>query len=251
MKIDHPAAEINNNEDDSSSSSTVTVEVDVASEADGYAVLTYILSVVEGSSSEGDGQGLATALNEALEGRTTDGCLCVAVPVTGGDGVGGGGGYDCSACEEGGAFSTDLSITTLQGGYNLLSTESSPGWSPVSVFDSADSRGDDDMFWNDLAGGKVIRGVIRSDTYVNMMSVVAAIVFFTSLGLFCLRRCPGEEGIGRRLSSTIGGGKLLATDTQNVADWKQHQERSKTSEEYKRNHHSSPGVFTPEATPAP
>lgn len=247
MKIDHPAADTTNNEDDSSS--TVTVEVDVASEADGYAVLTYILSVVEGSSSEEDGQGLATALNEALERRTTDGCLCVAIPDTG-DGVGGG--YDCSACEEGGAFSTDLSITTLQGGYNLLSTESSPGRSPVSLFDSTDSRGDDDMFWNDFSGGKAIRGVIRSDTYVNMMSVVAAIVFFTSLGLFCLRRCPGEEGIGRRLSSTMVGGasgELLTTDTQGVADWKQ-QRRSRTSGGYKRNHHSS-GVFTPEATPAP
>lgn len=242
MKIDHPAG------DDNEDSSTITVEVDVASEADGYAVLTYVLSVVEGSSSEGERQGLAAALNEALAGRTTDGCLCVAIPVI----DDGGGGYDCSACEEGGAFSTALSISTLQGGYDLLSTESSPGRSPVSLFDSADSEGDDDMFWSDFAGGKAIRGVIRSDTWGTMASVVAVIVFFTSLGLVCLRRCLGDEVVGRRLGSTIvggGGGELLASDTQNVADRKQ-QRRSKTSEEYKRNHHNS-GVFTPEVTPAP
>lgn len=48
----------------------------MSSEADGYAVLTYVLTVVEDSSSSYD-QGLSAALNEALSRRTTDGCECV------------------------------------------------------------------------------------------------------------------------------------------------------------------------------
>lgn len=268
VKIDHPAA------DDSADSSTVTVEIVVDSEADGYAVLTYVLSVVEGSSSGGSsstgagdglGRGLTSALNEALQGRTTDGCLCVAVPApNGGDDDAGGRAYDCSACEEGGTFSTASSVTTSNGRYDLLSADRDSGRSPVSVFDSADSRGDDDMFWGGFAGGRAIRGIIRSDSYFDMAGVVVAVVCLTSLGLLFLRRCPAaDDDVRRRLSSTLGGrgssgdlsmslrgsktGLSSAADTLGVAGRKQ-QRRSKTSE-FKRS--DSPGAFTPGATPAP
>lgn len=251
VKIDHPAAA------DNVDSSTVTVEIVVASEADGYAVLTYVLSVAEGSSISssstgaggGSGRGLSSALNEALQGRTTENCLCVAVPLP--DGGGGGGGFDCSACEEGGEFSTVRSTTTSQGRYDLFSTERGSGRSPVSVFDSADSRGDDDMFWGDFAGGRAIRGIIRSESYFDMAGVVVAVVCFTSLGLLLLRRTTlGGRGSSGDLSSSLRGGKagLLAADTTGVAGRKQ-QRSSRKSSAFKRG--DSPRSFTPEATPAP
>ena len=260
VKIDHPAAA------DNVDSSTVTVEIVVASEADGYAVLTYVLSAVEGSSSSGGGGGggsstgagvepgggLTSALNEALQGRTTTNCLCVAAPLS--DDGGGGGGYDCSACEEGAAFSTARSVTTSR--YDLLSADRDSGRSPVSVFDSGDSSGDDDMFWGGFAGGRAIRGIIRSDSYFDMAGVVVAVVCFTCLGLFSLRRCPGEadDEVRRRLSSTLGGRgnfgdltvsprgsktRLSGADTLSLAGWKQH-----------RGSGDSRGGFTPGATPA-
>lgn len=258
VKIDHPAAAENVD------SSTITVEIVVASEADGYAVLTYVLSSVEGSSSSSGAGGagsstgagvepggsLTSALNEALQGRTTTNCLCVAVPLPD---DGGGGGYDCSACEEGAAFSTARSVTTSHGRYDLLSADRDSGRSPVSVFDSADSSGDDDMFWGGFAGGRAIRGIIRSDSYFDMAGVVVAVVFFTSLGLFFLRRCPAaDDEVQRRLSSTLGGrgnfgdltgsprGSKMGADTLSAAGWKQ--QRGSTD---------SPGAFTPGATPAP
>ncbi len=169
VRIDHPAAD-----DIGGDSSAVAVEIAVASEADGYAVLTYVLSVVDddgggggggsggnSSSASGledddqgeDGQGgLVAALNAALRGRTTDGCICVATQVE--DDVGGdGGSYDCSACQDGGAFSTASSVSTPRGGYDLLSRSS--GQPPISVFAAAESQGDDDMFWGSFAGGEV------------------------------------------------------------------------------------------------
>ncbi|CAM9340391.1 unnamed protein product, partial [Hapterophycus canaliculatus] len=267
---------------DGSNGSTITTEIVVASEADGYAVLTYIISVGEGSSGgssgsagAGDGQGLTAALNEALQGRTTDGCICVAVEASAE-----GGGYDCSACEEGGAFSAALSVTTSQqsggNGYDLLSTDRSSGQPPVSVFGSADSEGvdDDDMFWSDFAGGKAIRGIIRSDSYLDMAGVVVAIVSLTALGLFLLRRrCPGSAGdaAGKRLSLTAssgggGGGasvgamQVLPSDLkggearQSTGDRRQEQEprRSKSSPHGDRDQRKgSPDAYTPQATPAP
>lgn len=74
MRIERSTAK-----DDSASS--VTVEIPVSSEADGYAVLTYVFAVIEGSSASSD-QGLADALNDALSARTTDGCECVATANT-------------------------------------------------------------------------------------------------------------------------------------------------------------------------
>lgn len=177
-KIDKPA----HISFDANTASTVTVEIPVDSETQGYSVLTYVIAVVEGSSISAD-QGLTAALNTALASRTTDGCDCVATS---------GNAYDCSACEEGGAFSTAESITSLQGGYDLLSTDGSGG-SPVSVFAPDDSEREGANFWSDFTGGKQIRSVLRTDSYTDMAAVVAIIVVFTSL-CGCFSRCITEQG---------------------------------------------------------
>lgn len=68
-------------DDEGHFSSTVTVEIPVASEADGYAVLTYVLAIVEGSSTTTD-RDLTVALNDALSRRTVDGCECIIIAST-------------------------------------------------------------------------------------------------------------------------------------------------------------------------
>ena len=167
MKIDRSETATG---DDVDRSSSVSVEISVASEADGYAVVTYVNAVAEGSSASAD-EGLAAALNSALQSRTTEDCRCVATD---------NGGYDCSACEEGEAFSTVESIATAQGNYNLFSVEGS-GRSPVSVLGlvAADTR--DDGVWDDFPGGRGIRGVLRTDNYLHVAAVVLTIVIFTSI----------------------------------------------------------------------
>lgn len=159
-------------------------------------MLTYVIAVVDGSSAAADA-GLALALNDALQSRFTDGCVCVATPTSGEP-------YDCSACEEGGAFATVESISTAQGGYDLLSTEGA-GKAAASVFASDDTEDDDDLFWNDVTGGKEIRGVIRTETYADVAAVVVTIVALTSLCGCCLRVCLDKKSDAQSgMRSTVG-----------------------------------------------
>lgn len=224
----------------SDNDSTVTVEIAVGSETDGYAVLTYILSVVEGSSaasSSGGRVGLTEALNAALESRTTTGCICVAVSSA----------YDCSACEEGAQFSAVGSVKTVQGGYDLLSAGNS-GHSPVSALESVESEGDDDAFWNDFAGGKQIQGIIRTDTYGQLAAVVVAIVVMTCLSGYALRWCPDSA---KGASSAAGasqarGSSDSASSPMGVTDRKRQQAQALM----KRNAESRASPFTPRPTPA-
>lgn len=117
----------------------------------------------------------------------------------------------------------------------------------------------------------MIRGIIRSDSYLDMFGVVVVVVCFTSLGMLLLRqRCAGGDGddVRRRLSSTIagrggsgaglslrGGSKTgpLAFDTQTVADRKPQQRRSNGNSTPQGSRGSGgPGMtFTPRPTPAP
>lgn len=183
-------------EEDEDTDSRVTVEISVDSETHGYAVLTYVIAVVDGSSATAD-TGLAAALNDALQSRYTDGCECVATPTSAEP-------YDCSACEEGGEFLTAESIATVQGGYDLLSTEGA-GKAPVSVFAPDETDGDDDLFWNDVAGGQHIRGVIRTESYADVAAVVVTIVALTSLCGCCLRvYLEKNNGAQAGLGSTGG-----------------------------------------------
>lgn len=156
----------------------MTVEISVDSEADGYAVLTYVIEVVDGSASTGD-EGLSAALNEALGSRTTEDCECTGLSPSG---------YDCSACEEGDPFSTVTSIDTNEGEYDLLSVEGA-GRSPVSVFaDDDGTDGGSEALWKDIPGGETLRGVLRTDSNAGIAFLVILIVGFTYLGRSLLRR---------------------------------------------------------------
>lgn len=161
-------------------------------------------------------------------------------------------GYDCSACEEYGQFSTVESVATSQGGYDLLSTEGS-GRSPVSVFAPDDAEGnDDDAFWSGFSGGKQVRGILRTDSYADVAVVVVVIVAFTSLCGLLVNRCAkpaevappvGASAPGNTNVFARGGSKLPGAES--VADQKQ--QRGVTS----RRECNSPTAFTPRATPAP
>ncbi len=126
---------------------------------------------------------------------------------------------------------------------------------------------------------QTIRGIIRSDSYLDMTGVVVAIVCLTSLGMFFLRqRCAGgdEDDVRRRLSSTIAGASRgsggggggwagtslrgsrtgpLAFDTQTIADRRKPQRRSNTPQHgglATGGGTGGPGMmFTPRPTPAP
>lgn len=235
VKIDHAVDSTGGLEADS----TVTVEISVSSETDGNAVLTYIMSVVEGSSTSAGQGGLTAALNTALERRTTDNCMCVATTP---------GAYDCSTCEEGEPFSTAESARTSPGGYDIFSTEGF-GRRPVSVFESDNSEGDDDAFWSDFTGGKQIRAVIRTDTYAYLSAVVLAIVGVTCMGGFSLRWC--RESTDAAPTQTIASPRRSKTGSgygaPSVADRKKQQRR--TTPERKPSDNRTP--LTPGVTPAP
>lgn len=182
--------------------------------------------------------GLTEALNGALESRTTTGCICVAVSSA----------YDCSACEEGAQFSTVGSVRTFQGGYDLLSADSS-GHSPVSALESAETEGDDDAFWNDFAGGKQIQGIIRTDTYGQLAAVVVVIVAMTCLSGFALRWCPDKaEGAssGATGASQTRGSADSASGPMSVTERKRQQAQAAM----KRNAADRASPFTPRPTPA-
>lgn len=88
--------------------------------------------------------------------------------------------YDCSACEEGGAFSTVEAISCSKGDYDLLST-SNYGDIPTSVFADDDDAGD-----SEFGFGEGLRSILRTKSSVAVAVVVATIVAITALCGLCI-----------------------------------------------------------------
>ncbi|CAM9140425.1 unnamed protein product [Choristocarpus tenellus] len=223
VKIDRTASTTSSSSSSSSTStfeaSTVTVEISVPSESDGFAVMTYILSISEGDQDELDDPVTAEAsmagalalkeeLNDVLLGLRTNGCVCVAPgAATNDDSISTV--YDCGGCEDGTMFSEVQKVSTDTGAFDLYSSVSSP-----SALDSLPiSNGRD--------GGvrEAVLVLLRAGTYLHALVTVAAIVGCTASFGLCLRYCTFSGRCGRRgrCGNTGGDDKDIPGST--ARDW--------------------------------
>lgn len=123
---------------------------------------------------------------------------------------------DCSACAEGNEFSIAERVSSSKGDYDLLSTDGS-GRSPTSVFadDESDSAGD--AFWG-RGFGLEIRGMIRTESYLDVAVVVAVIVGFTALCGHCIIFRYVKEHVPAAFSPAGTGMTIASRGTDRAAD---------------------------------
>ncbi|CAM9283376.1 unnamed protein product [Chrysoparadoxa australica] len=149
---------------DDTASSLVSVEVQVANESDGIAVLSYIESLNEPAGASA----FVGSTNDLLAGYTTSGCICVSV----------GADYDCTACVDNTAYSSITAVGADKSDLRLVSS------STASSANSSDGE----------AGETSLRDeVLRTSTSIVIIGVVATVVAFSAIMGLAIWRYGGKE----------------------------------------------------------